>query len=85
MAGLRSGADLVLQFGGRRDVIELKLASAVSALSRGLAQVSLYARRLGRDRGHLILFDPRSDLPWEQRGRVEEVVHDRVKVVVVWA
>jgi hypothetical protein len=78
-------ADLVVDFGGRRDVIELKLTSAPKALDRGLKQVSSYAKRLGRDVGYLVVFDPRSTAPWEERGQVEDAVHDGVTVVVVRA
>jgi len=77
-------ADLVVDFGGRSEVIELKLATAARAKERGVEQVSAYARRLGRDRGWLILFDPASTHPWEERGRIEEVAREGVTVVVVW-
>jgi hypothetical protein len=78
-------ADLVVEKGPRRDVIELKLARAYKALERGLDQVSRYATRLGRDRGWLIIFDPQAETPWEERGVVEEVRHGGVTVVVVRA
>jgi len=78
-------ADLVLDFGGQREVIELKLADSPRALVRGLDQVVHYAQRLGRDRGYLILFDRASTLPWDDRGQVEEQVHHGVTVVVVRA
>jgi len=78
-------ADLVVDFGGRRDVIELKLARAHKALERGLEQVSRYAQRLGREVGYLVIFDPQSDTPWEERGRVEEIVHEGVTVVLLQA
>lgn len=76
-------ADLVVIFGGQKDVIELKLASASKALQRGLDQVSTYAKRLGRDRGYLVIFDPQSETPWDDRGEIEPVEHDGVTVVVV--
>jgi len=76
-------ADLVVDFGGRRDIIELKLASAYKSLERGLAQVSSYAQRLGRDMGYLVMFDTGSESPWEERGEIEEVAADGVTVVVV--
>jgi hypothetical protein len=66
-------------------VIELKLASAPKALARGLTQVAAYAKRLGRDRGYLVIFDPKAETPWEDRGAVEIVDHEGVTVVVVWA
>ena len=72
-------------FGGPRDVFELKLASSPRALQRGLEQVTAYARRLGRDRGYLILFDPSSERAWEERGQIQEQEHEGITVVVVWA
>jgi hypothetical protein len=78
-------ADLVVERGGRRDIIELKRAQAYKALERGLEQVSRYAQRLGRDVGYLVLFDPESSLPWEQRGTVEEHEHGGVRVVILRA
>jgi hypothetical protein len=78
-------ADLMVELGGRKEVIELKLASASKALQRGLDQVSYYAKRLSRDTGYLIIFDPKSDKPWEERGEVERVEHEGVTVVVVRA
>jgi hypothetical protein len=78
-------ADLVVTFGGRRDVIELKLARAAKALERGLEQVERYARRLGRDQGYLVIFDPRSEAPWEERGQVEVHDHEGIRVVVLRA
>jgi hypothetical protein len=78
-------ADLMVELGGRREVIELKLASASKALQRGLDQVSYYAKRLSRDTGYLIIFDPKSDKSWEERGEVERVEHEGVTVVVVRA
>ncbi len=78
-------ADLVVERGPRRDVIELKLARAYKGLERGLEQVSRYAKRLGRDRGYLIIFDPKADTPWEERGEIEEIDRDGVTVVVVRA
>nr|VFJ99381.1 MAG: hypothetical protein BECKLFY1418A_GA0070994_109724 [Candidatus Kentron sp. LFY] len=52
-------------------------------MERGLRQVSEYARRLGRDKGYLILFDREATTPWEERGEVEEMETGGVTVVVV--
>lgn len=78
-------ADLVVNYGGREDVIELKLKRDKHTLPDGLEQVSRYAKRLGRDVGYLVVFDRKSSIPWEDRGEVEEMERDGVKVVVVWA
>jgi hypothetical protein len=78
-------ADLVVDYGGRLDVIELKRWRGSYTLTEGLEQVARYATRLGRDRGYLVLFEPDRDTPWEQRGEVEEVETDGVTVEVVRA
>nr|VFK00614.1 MAG: AAA-like domain-containing protein [Candidatus Kentron sp. LFY] len=77
-------ADLVIHYGKtQKEVIELKLIQAPKAVERGLRQVSEYARRLGRDKGYLILFDREATTPWEERGEVEEMETGGVTVVVV--
>ena len=78
-------ADLFLNYGGRKDVVELKLAGGYKYLKKGLEQVSQYAKKLGRDTGYLVIFDTGSKLEWEKRGEVEEIEHDGVKVVVLRA
>ncbi len=76
---------MVVEYGGREDVIELKLQRDKHTLPEGLEQVSRYAKRLDRETGYLIIFDPKSKTPWEDRGEVEEMEQDGVKVVVVRA
>ena len=76
-------ADLVVEYGGREDVLELKLMRGKYTLADGLEQVAGYARKLGRDAGYLIIFDPASEAPFEDRGEVEQVAQDDVTVTVV--
>ena len=76
-------ADLFLKYGGREDVIEIKLQRTSYTLPDGLKQVSKYAKKLGRDTGYLVIFDPGSKLEWEKRGEVEVIEHEGVKVVVL--
>jgi hypothetical protein len=78
-------ADLVVTYGGRTDIIELKLKRGRHTLPEGLEQVARYAKRLGREVGYLVIFDPRSETPFEDRGDVEQVEQDGVKIVVVRA
>ena len=73
------------ELGERQDIIELKISRGSYTITEGLDQVARYATRLGRDRGYLILFDTKSELPWEERGEIEEVDQDGVTVVVVRA
>ncbi|MCP4134549.1 MAG: ATP-binding protein [bacterium] len=77
-------ADLVVNYKGRKDIIELKLARAYKALERGLEQVSAYAARLGQKTGYLVIFDTNAESPLEERGSIEEIVRDGINVVVVW-
>ncbi|MEK7215368.1 MAG: ATP-binding protein, partial [Chloroflexota bacterium] len=62
-----------LSFNGpvQRVVLELKLIrpnrSAAESLAQGLAQTTEYADRCGADEAHLILFDRRPGLSWEER------------------
>ncbi len=78
-------ADLFVDFHGREDVIELKLQRGSWTRPEGIEQVTRYAARLGRDRGYLVIFDPATDLPWEERGKVETEEIDGVKVVIIEA
>ena len=78
-------ADLVVDFQGRRDVIELKLQRGSYTLPEGVEQVAGYAARLGRDCGYLVIFDPSTDTPWEDRGQVKEMEHDGIHVVILRA
>ena len=76
-------ADLVVEYGGRKDVIELKIMRGKYTLPDGLVQVARYAKRLGREVGYLVIFDPKAETPFEDRGEVEEIEHEGVTVVVV--
>ncbi len=78
-------ADLFLKYGAREDVIEIKLQRTSYTLPDGLKQVSKYAKKLGRDTGYLVIFDPGSELEWEKRGEVEEIEHDGVRVILLRA
>ena len=78
-------ADLVVEMGGQQDIFELKILRGHATLPEGLEQVARYAHRLSRDLGYLVIFDPKSDEPWEDRGRIEELEEAGVRVVVVWA
>jgi hypothetical protein len=79
-------ADLFVSYGGREDIIELKLHRGSYTLPDGLKQVARYAERLGRPVGYLVIFDRHSDIQWEKRGQIEERCQDDgITVVVVRA
>ncbi|WP_339136611.1 MAG: AAA-like domain-containing protein [Candidatus Electrothrix sp. GW3-4] len=78
-------ADLVIDFKGRQDIIELKLLRGSYTRTEGVEQVARYATWLCRDRGYLVIFDPTEERPWEERGRVETKSCKGVKVIVLEA
>ena len=53
----------------QRIVIELKILhkGLEATLQHGLAQVADYADRCGADESHLILFERRAEIPWDER------------------
>jgi len=64
-------ADLVIQYGGDRFVLELKLKYHPGSEADGLRQLSRYLDRLGQADGYLILFERNDSVSWEQRLRWE--------------
>ncbi|MCI5222314.1 MAG: hypothetical protein D3924_06490 [Candidatus Electrothrix sp. AR4] len=79
------GADLVVDFKGRQDIIELKLLRGSYTRPEGVQQVARYASRLSRDRGYLVIFDPSGDASWEQRGCLETELCEGITVVILQA
>lgn len=78
-------ADVVVEFGGQTDILELKLLRGKHTLPEGLDQVAGYAKRLGRDAGYLVLVDRQSAAPWEERGQFETRMHLGVNITVLRA
>ena len=68
----------------QRIVIELKLVKkAPEAQERqGLEQTAGYARQVGADEAHLVLFDRRPEMPWDARIWQREAVQDGLRVLV---
>ena len=68
----------------QRIVIELKLVKkAPEAQERqGLEQTAGYARQVGADEAHLVLFDRRPEVPWDARIWQREAVQDGLRVLV---
>jgi hypothetical protein len=65
-------ADLVVEYGGRRSVIEVKLRAGDDTEKEGLLQLSRYLERLGEQEGHLILFDRRKRVGWADKVFIRE-------------
>jgi hypothetical protein len=78
-------ADLVIEYGGDRFVLELKLKYHPNSQADGLRQLSRYLDRLGQAEGYLILFERDDSVSWEQRLRWETqtVAGKRITVVGV--
>ena len=82
----RGAVDLVVEYGGKRTVIELKrVAPTHSSLEtvrrKGLVQLQSYLDRLGETEGWLLIFDQRAGLSWEQRLWTETV---QVEGKTIW-
>ena len=75
--------DLVVDYGGERHLIELKLNRDQWSREDGLEQCARYASRLGLATGHLVLFELDSTIPWETRLKRQE---ERVgpTQIIVW-
>jgi len=70
----RGRIDLMIDFGGRRNIIEIKLVHPAdgrqTTLEEGLEQIARYDNRIGADSLDLVIFDRRPDSrakPWEER------------------
>jgi hypothetical protein len=62
----------------QRIVIELKLfkkGSAEAVLKDALPQTADYADRCGASEAHIVVFDRRPDIPWEDRIWQREMTH----------
>ena len=75
--------DLLVEYGGERHVIELKLYYDEFSREDGIEQIVRYLSRLGLDKGYFILFETRAGIPWEQRIYREELMEDGKKVVLL--
>ncbi len=74
--------DLVVDYGGERHLIELKLNRDQWSREDGLEQCARYASRLGLSEGHLVLFEIRAGIPWETRLKREEEQVDGTRIIV---
>jgi hypothetical protein len=70
----RGRVDIAIGFGGRRNIVEIKLVhpkmGREPTLRQGLEQIARYADTTGADTRHLVIFDRRAEYrakPWEER------------------
>jgi hypothetical protein len=88
----RERVDLTIEYGGRRDIVEIKLVHPKrgrdGTLKLGLEQIARYDDKIGADSLHLVIFDRRLEYrakPWEERlGREAHVTAVGKPVAVVW-
>jgi len=72
--------------GLQRLAFELKVRTdKKNPLGEGLDQLAGYLRRLGLDHGTLIIFDRRTNAPpVDERGEVQQEVHDGLNILILW-
>ncbi|HVV82583.1 MAG TPA: AAA-like domain-containing protein [Kofleriaceae bacterium] len=71
----RRALDLMIEWRGDRHAIEVKLRRDTETEAEALEQVADYLELAGLDRGHLVLFDLRRDVPWPSKLTVRDVTH----------
>jgi hypothetical protein len=78
MAYGRGRTDLLVEFGGDRFVLELKVKRSNYNHKRALDQLSGYLDTTGEKHGYLILFQEKSstEIPWENRIIWENFTHE---------
>ena len=75
--------DLTIQFGNQRILIEIKIRRSSSTLSQGLEQTAEYMDVMSATEGHLVIFDQRAEISWEEKiFQHDEVVGN--KTIHVW-
>jgi len=67
-----------------KSVIELKVLhkSLELTIEQGLAQTAAYVQRTGAAEAHLVVFDRRDDVPWDDKVFVRQETHDGLPVTV---
>ncbi|MFH0809397.1 MAG: ATP-binding protein, partial [Pseudomonadota bacterium] len=88
----RARVDLGICFGGRTNIVEIKLVHPAdgreTTLREGLEQIARYADKTGANTRHLVIFDRRPESrakSWDERlGWEERVTPAGQPVTVVW-
>ena len=84
--------DLLIEYGGRRNIVEIKLVhpkrGRETTLEMGLEQIARYDSTVGADTLHLVIFDRRPETrakPWEERlAREPRATATCKPVAVIW-
>jgi hypothetical protein len=71
--------------GMQKVVLELKLwrGSREQTIAQGLVQTAAYMDKIGTAVGHLIIFDRRPDISWEEKIFRDERIYDG-KEINIW-
>jgi hypothetical protein len=79
----RGRLDLIVEWRGERQLIELKLRRGKRAEERALAQLARYLDGAGLAEGWLVLFDLRKEIPWAEKltTRAVEIEGKRITVL----
>jgi len=88
----RGRIDLMIDFGGRRHIVEIKLVhpkrTRDATLEMGLEQIARYDDKMTADTLHLVIFDRRQEArakPWEERiAREARTTASGKPVSVIW-
>jgi hypothetical protein len=88
----RGRVDMMTDYGGRRNIIEIKLVHPSdgrdTTLDEGLVQIARYDDKIGADTLHLVIFDRRPEYrakPWEERlSREAHTTAAGKPVAVIW-
>lgn len=75
--------DLCVEYEGGRYPIEIKLRRSGKTEQQGIEQLSTYLDTLGCDEGHLVIFDRRPGIPWEERLGWKTLTHATHTIHVV--
>ncbi|MCK5806502.1 MAG: DUF91 domain-containing protein, partial [Lentisphaeria bacterium] len=81
----RGALDLLVEFGGARHAIELKIRRHERSEARGLVQLGRYLDHLGLAEGWLVMFDRRKTVLWDDRLFIRDESFDGKTIHVVGA
>lgn len=82
----RRRTDLLIQWPGQRIVIELKLLRGTleKTVAEGLQQIAEYMDRSNADESHLVIFDRRKDVSWDDKIYKREEPAANGRPITLW-
>ena len=73
--------DLIVELGGFRYPVEIKIWRGPKTVEEGLLQLDGYLDTLGLTEGWLVIFDRRPDIPWTDKIRQRDVTPDSGRTI----